>query len=94
MGENQQLLRSCYWSSLELMAESGLKSIAFPCISTGIYGYPNEAAAHVAIGTVKEWLGKSPFGKHTERIIFCLFDKKDIDIYSQLMPQYFPTNRL
>lgn len=93
-GENEELLRRCYRGSLELMAESNLESIAFPCVSTGVFGYPNEAAAHVAIKTVKEWLMTSPYATYTRRVIFCCFETRDYDIYKQLLPQYFQISRL
>ena len=51
-----EMLAACYRNSLALAAENGCKSIAFPCISTGIYGYPKEAAAQIAVREVKEFL--------------------------------------
>ncbi|CAG2164710.1 unnamed protein product [Oppiella nova] len=94
VGENQKELESCYKGSLDLMAEHNLKSIAFPCISTGIYGYPNEKVAQVAIGTVSKWLHTSQYAPQVDRVIFCLFLEKDIDIYTKLIPTYFPMNKL
>ncbi|XP_054153343.1 macro domain-containing protein CT2219-like [Oppia nitens] len=90
VGEKPTLLQSCYKTSLDLMAENKLKSIAFPCISTGIYGYPNEEAANVALNTARQWLDTNPYAKEIERIIFCLFLPIDIDIYTKLLPIYFP----
>ncbi|CAG2115733.1 unnamed protein product, partial [Medioppia subpectinata] len=90
VGAKPPLLQSCYRSALDLMSSSALKSIAFPCISTGVYGYPNEDAAHIALSTVRKWLDSSPDAKDTQRIIFCLFLRIDIDIYHKLMPIYFP----
>uniref|UniRef100_A0ABK0LGU5 Mono-ADP ribosylhydrolase 1 n=1 Tax=Rattus norvegicus TaxID=10116 RepID=A0ABK0LGU5_RAT len=49
-------LRSCYLSSLDLLLEHRLRSVAFPCISTGVFGYPNEEAAEVVLATLREWL--------------------------------------
>lgn len=49
-------LRSCYLSSLDLLLEHQLRSVAFPCISTGVFGYPNEEAAEVVLATLREWL--------------------------------------
>jgi O-acetyl-ADP-ribose deacetylase (regulator of RNase III) len=54
------LLADCYRHSLDLALAHGLKTIAFPAISTGIYGYPVEAAAEVAIATIREWLANQP----------------------------------
>src|ERR671910_1245521 len=58
-GEDE-LLASCYRRSLELAAEHGLKSIAFPSISTGVYGFPKDRAARIAVETVREVLGANP----------------------------------
>ncbi len=65
-----ELLASCYRRSLELVAEKGVKSIAFPCISTGIYGFPAEKAAKIAVATVREALeGLS----EPMEVVFCCF---------------------
>ncbi|GLD68565.1 O-acetyl-ADP-ribose deacetylase MACROD2 isoform X1, partial [Lates japonicus] len=53
-------LTSCYQNSLRLMKEYGLSTVAFPCISTGIYGFPNEPAADIALNTVKSWIEENP----------------------------------
>ncbi|CAG0902149.1 unnamed protein product, partial [Darwinula stevensoni] len=58
IGEKPKLLRSCYEKSLSILVENGLRTIAFPCISTGIYGYPPEEAAKVALETVRKFLEK------------------------------------
>jgi len=73
-----QLLASAYRSSLRLAAEAGARSIAFPAISTGIYGYPREAAAGVAVATVRDWLAAS---QHKMEVIFCAFSEADADVY-------------
>ncbi|KAF8763785.1 ADP-ribose glycohydrolase MACROD1-like protein [Argiope bruennichi] len=88
VGEKPELLRNCYLNSLNLAKENGVKSIAFPCISTGVYGYPNENAAHVALKTVREFLEKNE--SVMDRIIFCLFLPVDVGIYESLMQKYFP----
>jgi len=89
-GEHSEKLKSCYIRCLELMKENHLTSLAIPCISTGIYGYPNEAAAHVALNTVREFLEKDDYAEKVERIIFCLFLATDVRIYQNLMQVYFP----
>jgi len=90
-GENPEMLENCYKTCLNLVKENGLKTVAFPCISTGIYGYPNEKAARVALGTIRTWLEENDeYTKKLERIILCLFLKKDIDIYIQQMQFFFP----
>ncbi|NCA83013.1 MAG: O-acetyl-ADP-ribose deacetylase [Opitutae bacterium] len=77
-----ELLASCYRRSLALAAENGLKSIAFPCISTGIYGFPAEKAAEIAVGTVREALrGISGLME----VVFCCFSAKNKTIYDQLL---------
>lgn len=65
------LLASCYARALELAAEHGLTSIAFPAISTGIYGYPKDEAASVAVAAVLRHLGA---GRLPETVVFCCFD--------------------
>lgn len=87
-GEDPDKLRSCYENSLKYLLENKLKSIAFPCVSTGIYGYPNDKAAEVVLKTVRDWLEKN--NEKVERVIFCLFLEKDIRIYEEKMQLYFP----
>jgi O-acetyl-ADP-ribose deacetylase len=80
-GESQ-LLASCYRRSLELAQEHEIKSIAFPCISTGIYGYPIRDAAKIAICEVQQFVSK-PCG--IEQVIFCCFSGKDHQVYEELL---------
>jgi O-acetyl-ADP-ribose deacetylase (regulator of RNase III) len=72
------LLASCYRRSLEIADAQGLKSIAFPAISTGIYGYPIEAAAKIAVATTRAHLA-GPSG--IAEVIFCCFSEADLAIY-------------
>ncbi len=76
------LLASCYRNSLAIAAENGLQSIAFPSISTGVYGYPIELAAKVAVNTVRDVVQKS---SRLEEVIFCCFSQKDIEVYESLL---------
>ncbi|XP_015432981.1 PREDICTED: macro domain-containing protein CT2219-like isoform X2 [Dufourea novaeangliae] len=85
-GEKPEKLRECYENSLAVAKENGLRTIAFPCISTGIYGYPQRPAAKVALATVKKFLLNN---KEVDRVIFCLFLKSDKDIYEELLQKYF-----
>jgi O-acetyl-ADP-ribose deacetylase len=72
-----ELLASCYRAALELAGAHGLGSIAFPAISTGIYRFPPDHAARVAVGTVVSELAASPRG--IERAVFCCFDQAAAD---------------
>ncbi|MGY4706861.1 O-acetyl-ADP-ribose deacetylase [Candidatus Bipolaricaulota sp. J31] len=74
-----ELLAKAYRSCLELAREQGIKSIAFPSISTGIYGYPIEEAAKIALRTVKEFLEADP--GPIEEVRFVLFSEKDFEAY-------------
>lgn len=84
-GDNGEpnLLKNCYLNSLRLAEENNIKSIAFPAISTGVYGYPFEKAAKIAISTVGDYLKKSKI----EKVIFILFSESDFQIYKNLMGQ-------
>lgn len=68
-----ELLANCYRNSLNLAAERGLHTIAFPAISTGVYGFPAERAAGIAVRTVREFTN-SEAGANLERVIFTAFD--------------------
>lgn len=83
-------LANCYKSSLKLAKENLIRSIAFPCISTGIYGFPNEPAAVIALTTIKEWLSKNYH--EMDRVIFCVFLEVDYKIYKKKMNEFFPTD--
>lgn len=74
------LLASCYDSALALARQNGLRSIAFPAISTGIFGYPMDKAADVAAVSVANWLEASPDA--FDRIIFVCFDVRATEIYA------------
>ena len=77
------LLRSCYVSSLALAAEHGLKSIAFPGISTGIYGYPVAEAARIAVTATRSFVEERP--SSLSDITFCCFSAADLDVYRELL---------
>ena len=74
------LLRSCYQNALELATEAGASSIAFPCISTGVYGYPKSEACEIAVRTVEEWLSSHDL---PESVVFCCFDETSAELYRQ-----------
>ena len=81
-GEPEKLA-ACYRNSLALAAENGCKSIAFPCISTGVYGYPKEEAAKIAVREVREFLA----AKNAEEmdVIFCCFSERDMKVYQVIV---------
>jgi O-acetyl-ADP-ribose deacetylase (regulator of RNase III) len=76
------LLASCYQRSLEVAAEHGVRTMAFPCISTGVYRYPAEQAAEVAVRTVRETLNKL---RTSLDVTFCCFSRRDYEIYTALL---------
>jgi O-acetyl-ADP-ribose deacetylase (regulator of RNase III) len=80
-GEPERLA-SCYRRSIEIAAANGIESLAFPGISTGIYGYPIEAAAKIAVNTVRSALRECPSVKEA---IFCCFSAGDLRIYRELL---------
>ena len=80
--QDKELLASCYRSCLELAAEKGLESVAFCCISTGEFHFPNELAAEIAVQTVKAFLKKQTSVK---KVIFNVFKDMDKKIYEQLL---------
>jgi O-acetyl-ADP-ribose deacetylase len=77
-----ELLASCYRKSLEIAALHGLASIAFPSISTGVYGYPKELAAPVAVTAVREAISRLP---GIREVIFCCFSQDDLEIYERVL---------
>ena len=77
-----ELLRSCYRSSLELARAHGLHTIAFPAISTGVYGYPKEAAAEIALMTMREWFDAHPDADM--RVTIVSFSPQDDAVYQKI----------
>jgi O-acetyl-ADP-ribose deacetylase (regulator of RNase III) len=77
-----ELLASCYRRSMEVAADEGVRSIAFPSISTGIYGYPIELAAGIAVGTVSSSLAEF---RSFEEVIFCCFSAGDLAVYQRFI---------
>ncbi|KAM3612272.1 uncharacterized protein V6R79_005904 [Siganus canaliculatus] len=86
----KKALRSCYRNSLKAATESNARSVAFPCISTGVYGYPPDEAVHEALATVREYLDEHH--DKLDRVIFCVFLPMDKELYLQNLPLYFPAD--
>jgi O-acetyl-ADP-ribose deacetylase len=77
-----ELLASCYRRSIELAAQHGLRTLAFPAISTGVFGYPSERAAGVAIAASRAAVGDHP---GIEEVVFCCFSAEDLKLYQTLL---------
>lgn len=86
--ESREKLQSAYRRSLEEAAKAQLKSIAFPSVSTGVYGYPIDEATDVALETVGAFLD-SEQGKGIDNVTFCVFSQRDHDIYARHIPLHF-----
>ena len=80
--QDEKLLASCYRSCLELAAENKLESVAFCCISTGEFHFPNEQAAQIAVETVKQYMNRKTSVK---KVIFNVFKDLDKEIYARLL---------
>ena len=78
-------LADCYRNTLDLCAENGLRSVAFCSISTGVFRFPAERAAQIAVATVADWLEKN--GDRMDRVIFNVFSNRSRTIYEQLLYQ-------
>ena len=91
-GEHKEaeLLSSCYENSIRLAVDNGAKTIAFPAISTGVYGYPLKEAAMVACNTVKKMLDMVP-QERLEKVSFVCFNKEAFDTYNRLASHIFRT---
>lgn len=83
--ESTGLLVNCYNNSLDAAVEKGAKTVAFCAISTGIYGYPSQAAAIQACKTVRKYL-EGPKGAEIERVLFVTFEMKDVVSYNNALP--------
>ncbi|GAA4889153.1 protein-ADP-ribose hydrolase [Ferrimonas pelagia] len=81
----QQQLAACYRNCLDKAQQAGLSTLAFCCLSTGEFGYPQQAAAQIAIDTVQRWLAEER--QHSLRVVFNVFTDADWRIYEQRLPQ-------
>lgn len=82
--QEPELLASCYRSCIVLAEEADANSIAFPCISTGVYGYPAEDAARVAVDTVSDAVVGTTV---IREVVFCCFSRADLTLYRELLMQ-------
>src|SRR5574337_1788960 len=80
--DEKEVLASCYATSLRLAADAGLTSVAFPCISTGAYGYPGGLAAQVAVETVRDCVARE---QAVKEVIFVCFSAADLAMYTALL---------
>lgn len=81
--ENEpEKLANCYRKSMQIANENHIQTIAFPAISTGVYGYPKNPAAQIAINQIVEYLEKYP---DIKKVTFVLFDKENFDIYTSIL---------
>lgn len=80
--DEAELLASCYRRSIAVAAENGLGSLAFPNISTGVYGYPADLAAGIAVAAV---IAATPAHPSIREVVFCCFSQSSLDIYENLL---------
>lgn len=80
--EDEELLAGCYRECMKLAADNGVKSIAFCCLSTGVFRFPQKRAAQIAVRTVKDFLDKD---SRIEKVIFNVFKYEDLRIYGELL---------
>jgi O-acetyl-ADP-ribose deacetylase (regulator of RNase III) len=85
-----KLLASCYRRSLEVAAQHGIRTLAFPSISTGVYGYPIQQAAKIAVASVRSTLGEFSAIKE---VVFCCFTAGDLAIYEAVLIKKNPKGR-
>ncbi|UYU33266.1 O-acetyl-ADP-ribose deacetylase [Siccibacter colletis] len=82
--QEEQLLQDAYRNSLQLVSDNNYRSVAFPAISTGIYGYPRAAAALIAFNTVSDYLTTHPL---PEQVYFVCYDDENTSLYQRLLAQ-------
>lgn len=80
-----EMLAACYRNSLALAAENNCRSIAFPCISTGVYGYPIEDAARIAVDTLRAFLSERASARPDMEVVFCCFSNRDKAVYEKIV---------
>lgn len=88
-GNEDEKLRNAVLNSLKLAEQLGLSSIAFPAISTGVFGYPRDKCAQVMLTTVKEYVSS---GGKTREIVFCLYDEETYRVFEEVLWKTFKTS--
>ena len=84
-----ELLARCYRKSMQIAADRQFQSLAFPCISTGIYGYPKALAGEIAVQVCWEQLQKNDA---PQTVVFCCFDRENHDIYRAVVSKFYQTD--
>ena len=92
IGRRPRHLSTCYSQALDAAVKHNIRSIAFPCISTGAYCYPLESATNVALQTVRHWLEQGDNASKIDLIIFGCFQGKELQAYQKWMQWYFPSS--
>eukprot|EP01127_Copromyxa_protea_P003270 TRINITY_DN13109_c0_g1_i1.p1 TRINITY_DN13109_c0_g1~~TRINITY_DN13109_c0_g1_i1.p1 ORF type:complete len:347 (-),score=76.89 TRINITY_DN13109_c0_g1_i1:1-1041(-) len=90
-GERPDLLGSCYVECMKLCKEKNVRSVAFCCISTGMFGYPQRPATQVALSSVKEFLEADENWKCFDSVVFNVFRDDDLELYQEYISDYFGT---
>ncbi|SDJ24601.1 O-acetyl-ADP-ribose deacetylase [Natribacillus halophilus] len=80
--DEERLLKNCYANSLRLAVDHDLQTIAFPNIGTGVYGFPKDRAARIAVETVEPFINEEP---SIEKVLFICFDQENYDLYAELL---------
>ncbi len=80
----KKLLANCYKNCLETASQNQLESVAFCCISTGVFRFPQDLAAQIAVETVEMWLSENP-DSSVKKVVFNVFGNKDLEIYQGLL---------
>ena len=78
------LLANCYKNCLETASQNQLESVAFCCISTGVFRFPADLAAQIAVETVEMWLAENP-DSSVKKVVFNVFGNKDLEIYKEVL---------
>ncbi|MBR1721263.1 MAG: macro domain-containing protein, partial [Treponema sp.] len=85
VGKREKIqLANCYKNCLETASQNQLESVAFCCISTGVFRFPQDLAAQIAVETVEKWLSENP-DSSVKKVVFNVFGNKDLEIYQGLL---------